>query len=299
MTIQVSVVIPTFNRVEHLRRCLEALEAQTLSLEQYEVIVVDDGSSDNTLTFLESVSTRAQMNLRYYRQPNQGPAAARNLGIQEAQGELIALTDDDCLPASDWLAALITSLPDERRCAGIGGSIVRLRDSFVSRYMDDCEAMQHLIRNGEVLYLVTANAMYRRSCLIEVGGFDRRISWPGGEDPDLSYRLRERGYYLTTTHKAMVKHDHRDTFRGLYKMFWLHGRGNCARAQFGRFPAENRAWWQLLVQLTYPLKYIIRGDLNLYERVGFCVLHYIHILGHHFGYVSCPDVTNAVQNLSV
>ena len=94
----ISVVIPTYNRAPELETCLTALAAQTLSPDQFEVLVIDDGSSDSTSSLLETLSSGNPMDLRYFVQPNEGPAAARNAGIEQAKGEWIAFTDDDCIP---------------------------------------------------------------------------------------------------------------------------------------------------------------------------------------------------------
>jgi glycosyltransferase involved in cell wall biosynthesis len=96
----ISAVVPTFNRIATLRQTLTALAAQDYP--DYEIIVVDDGSSDGT----GDVVTREFPAVRYVRQPNRGPAAARNVGIRAALGDIVAFTDDDCLPPVDWLSRL-------------------------------------------------------------------------------------------------------------------------------------------------------------------------------------------------
>ena len=185
----VSVVIPTCNRVQSLKYCLHALERQTVPLDFFEIIVVDDGSEDETQDFIQTFSQICKRKVIYYRQNNSGPSFARNCGIRHASGKLIAFTDDDCLPTAAWLEELISALPNDKKCAGVGGKIVRKRNSLISRYIDDAGAMEHKEKHNQVQYLVTANALFRASTLDEVGGFDTKITWPGGEDPDLSFRF--------------------------------------------------------------------------------------------------------------
>lgn len=150
----------------------------------------------------------AEITIKFYRQRNAGPAAARNHGIKYAESELVVFTDDDCMPAPNCLEIHMSSLSEDQKCAGVGGSVIRKRNRIISRYIDDVGVMAHPIHNGEVHYLITANALFRSLCLVEVGGFDSRIFCPGGEDPDLSFRLRDHGYYFSSTHLAVIKHEH-------------------------------------------------------------------------------------------
>ena len=96
-----SVVIPTYNRPSQLRECLEALADQDYPRTAFEVIVVDDGSTES-LRGIDDLF-RAKLPLVFLRQQNAGPASARNTGAQHAKGRYIAFTDDDCVPARDWL----------------------------------------------------------------------------------------------------------------------------------------------------------------------------------------------------
>ena len=105
----VSVVVPTFKRPTLLARCLEALLAQDFAPIEYEVIIVDDAVSDQTRCQVEQYAKRAEMEghtIRYFAATNShGPAAARNIGLYAAYGEIIAFTDDDCIPSPGWLKA--------------------------------------------------------------------------------------------------------------------------------------------------------------------------------------------------
>jgi len=293
MTIQISVVIPTYNRSKHLHLCLNALNTQTMNVDQYEVIVVDDGSSDDTPLILQQTEANSRIHFHHYRQLNQGPAKARNLGIQKSNGDLIAFTDDDCIPSSNWLSDLFSAFPNDIRCAGIGGLIVRQRDTLISRYIDCRGTMVHPTRKGEVIYLVTGNALYRRSCLIEVGGFDIRICWPGGEDPDLSLRLRERGYYFLVT-QALIKHQHRDTVLGVYKTAFNRGRGNYALSAFGHQDVGmNREWRKRLKDGMKDIAGFIKRESPVWhECLAFLLLRCVELFGVQFGYNSRPPLDN-------
>ncbi|MDQ5852192.1 MAG: glycosyltransferase, partial [Chloroflexota bacterium] len=106
MTIAVSVVVPTFERPALLQRCLAALLGQQFEPSNYEVVVVDDGVSDETRRLVECWSERGKARgvcVRYLAAPHtRGPAAARNIGWRAARGAIIAFTDDDCIPDANW-----------------------------------------------------------------------------------------------------------------------------------------------------------------------------------------------------
>ena len=272
---RVSVVIPTFNRVYHLEKCLEALEDQDLSGDAYEVIVVDDGSTDDTLSLLEHASRAGSGRIRYLVQENAGPAAARNRGLQHASGTFVAFTDDDCVPERTWLRSFLESVPDRTDWAGVGGRVIRIRDTLISRYIDYAGPMQPgTARDGTVTYLVTANAMYRRDLLEEVGGFHPRLSC--GEDSELSGRLRDKGYTLTSCEHAVVRHHHRDSISGLYKTFWCYGLGSATNLDPAKRPRLKSS---LVTLLRRTRDLLLRERLaSPVERLTFSALCWVHLI---------------------
>jgi glycosyltransferase involved in cell wall biosynthesis len=109
----VSVIIPTYNRKQELNGLLSSLQQQTLPASDFEIIVVDDGSSDGTLAYLKTLVADGRENLFFCYQKNQGPGAARNCGMAMARGALFAFTDTDCRPLPDWLEELIKPFLDK------------------------------------------------------------------------------------------------------------------------------------------------------------------------------------------
>jgi len=103
---KVSVVIPTYNRVEDLKKCLDSLREQSLKKGEFEIIIVDDGSTDGTAEFGRSLFEKNSEHIHYCYQKNKGPASARNLGVRHAKGEIIAFLDDDCRAKKVWLEEL-------------------------------------------------------------------------------------------------------------------------------------------------------------------------------------------------
>lgn len=199
--ISISVVVPTYRRPECLERCLAALLAQDLDPAAYEVIVVDDAACEQTRRQIACWSQRARrrgLSLCYL--PNtgtRGPAAARNAGWRAARGEIIAFTDDDCVPAPGWLSAGLAAFQDG--VAGVMGRLVVPLPPWPTDYERNAAGL-------EQAEFVTANCLYRRAALQAMGGFDARFTAAWREDSDLHFALLERGARLVTAPQAVVLH---------------------------------------------------------------------------------------------
>lgn len=216
---RVSVVVPVFNGSQIIGQTVECLLKQRLA--PHEVIVVDDGSTDDTLKVLQGFRGKIVV----LSQPNGGPASARNHGIRRATGEFVAMTDSDCLPEPGWLGSLLKGF-DGPRVGGVGGTVRGVDKNLISVYVDTI----HLLdpdKNaaGEVQHLVTANACFRRDALLEAGLFDERFRKPGGEDTELSRKLCDLGYALRAVDDAVVLHHHKQTLKIFWKTICNYGEG--------------------------------------------------------------------------
>jgi GT2 family glycosyltransferase len=223
-----SVVVPTFNRGQSLRRTLTALAAQTLT--PSEVVVVDDLSQDVALVAQVIRDAEEILPVRYWRQKrNLGPAAARNVGVALATADVVCFTDDDCEPAPRWLENLARALESDPTLAGAGGSIESAGDSPFDGFFDHFRLLDPpLAGPDEVpMYLVTANAAYRRDWILSAGGFDEGLHHPGGEDPGLSFKVRSLGGRLIFVRDAVVRHHYPVSIASLFRMFWRYGYGGC------------------------------------------------------------------------
>ena len=204
----VSVVVATRDRAERLERLLAALRAQTLERERFEVVVVDDASSDGTARVLAAERERGELALEpISRGENGGWSVAREQGWRAARAPLVAFTDDDCAPEPGWLAAGLAA------SAASPGAIVR------GRTVPDGEewaALPALARPFTVTIDVpapdphaqTCNAFYPRELLEDAGGFDTHaFARIQGEDADLAWRLVEAGAAeLAWAPDAVVRH---------------------------------------------------------------------------------------------
>lgn len=187
IALQVAVVIPTYRRPDLLRRCLEAVLAQTLAPEAFEVIVVDDGQDEDIRQLVEGLAARSQgaPAVRYLRpQGTRGPAGARNRGWRASLAPVIAFTDDDTIPHADWLAEGLKALADQK--VAVCGRVV----VPITQAPTDHERNTQGLETAE---FVTANAFVRRDALVAVGGFDERFQRAWREDSDLQFALMQHG----------------------------------------------------------------------------------------------------------
>ena len=203
----VSIIIPTFNGAARIRKCVEALLPQTAAINA-EILVVDDGSSDNTGDVVSSYS-----GVRLISQANAGPAAARNRGALEAKGTIILFTDDDCVPTSDWLAAMIKPFEDPN-VVGVKGAYRTRQKSLVARFVQaDYEDRYRLMATlPEIDFVDTYAAAFRRDRFLEMNGYDTTFPVACAEDIELSYRMSERGWKMKFVPTAIVYHTHPDKF---------------------------------------------------------------------------------------
>jgi glycosyltransferase involved in cell wall biosynthesis len=195
---QVSVVIPTYRRNDLLAACLTKVLAQDFAGE-YEVIVCDDGPTEETAKLVGELASQAKVPLRYVPvTATQGPAGARNAGWRMAAGEIIAFTDDDCLPESGWLAAGVAALTAADADAVTGRTIVPLPA--------DPTDYERNVAGLATAEFITANCFVRRAALEAVGGFDERFTLAWREDSDLHFSLLSRGFTIATAAEAVVVH---------------------------------------------------------------------------------------------
>jgi glycosyltransferase involved in cell wall biosynthesis len=205
----VSVVVATHNRRQLLDRLVRALDTQEDGL-SYEVVVVDDGSTDGTQDELVRLSERSRVRLVPVRMDaNRGPAAARNAGWRRARAPLVAFTDDDCVPQPGWLAALLRALDD--------ADVAQGRTLPDPDQMARGNAFSHsVVVEDEWGFYEACNMAYRRTLLEQLGGFDEGFhhKWRDhtsgpvfGEDTDLGWRAKRAGARIVFEPDALVLHD--------------------------------------------------------------------------------------------
>ena len=221
----VTVVVPTFRRPQQLRSCLEALAAQTFP-EPWEVVVVDDGSPQPFSA--ADLPAADRLALRVIRQENAGPAAARNRGVREARGELVAFTDDDCRPEPGWLGTLVDAVR-QRPGALVGGSTFNgLTDELfasTSQLIVDLVYEHFNAVPDHAYFLASNNIICTRERFLSVGGFDESYPRAGGEDRDLCDRWRMLDWPIVWQQAARVEHRHWQSLRTFLDLHFRYGRG--------------------------------------------------------------------------
>jgi len=230
----ISVVIPCYNSERTLYACLEAIcHTQAFSEDRYEVVVVDDGSSDRTAEIAR------RFPVRYFFQENQGPGVARNRGVHEARGSIILFTDSDCVPEPDWIEEM-TKPFDAEEVTAVKGAYVKPEKGMAPRFaqLEFEERYEKLEKSRYIDLVDTYSAAFRKEAFLEVGGFDPNFPVASNEDVDLSYKLAKAGKKMVFNRRALVRHLHRQTLFKYLKMKFL------------------RAYWRIMVYKRFPEKII-------------------------------------------
>ncbi|MBI4838721.1 MAG: glycosyltransferase [Nitrospirae bacterium] len=227
-----SVIIPAYNAEDTIRNCLDALEKQTIPKEDYEVIVVDDGSTDRTPEIIK------RFPVKYLRQKNKGPASARNSGAGEAKGEIILFTDADCVPQESWIKEMIMPFKDPAVIA-VKGAYKTKQRSLTARFAQtEFEERFKMLEKADSIDMVdTYSAAFRKQAFLSFGGFDPSFPVANNEDTELSYKMSRAGCKMVFNPAAIVFHlKHPDTIKKYAKLkFW-------------------RGYWRVVVYKRYPDK---------------------------------------------
>lgn len=226
----VTLVVPAYNRVEKTNNLLHSLAEADFSCE---TILVDDSSSED-LSVLEK-TYKGHIDLRYIKNPsNMGPSYSRNVGIRMATNPYVAFTDNDCRVTSDWLIRLHEYLRDApSHIAGVGGRTIALGQDLISQYYEYNKILDPWFYNGKWLYIVSANAIFKRDILEKAGGFDEGVKKAGGEDVGLCFKINNLGYDLLYHDEAIIIHDFDTSIRSLCRTFYNYGLG--CRVQYEKY----------------------------------------------------------------
>lgn len=226
----ISVIIPTYNRLEKLKKTLDSLMAQTLDDKNFEVILVDDGSEKGVEESLPDY-IKVRLNLKIFRQENKGPAAARNLGVSEARGEIIFFCGDDTLLCPDLLARHLKTHQKKKDVAVLGLTLWE-EDGRVTdfmRYLAPAGPQFHYNTikdqdNAGFDHFYTSNISLEKKWLAEEK-FDTRFREAAFEDIDLGLRLEKKGLKIVYDEEALAFHSHYYSEADFYRRMENVGRG--------------------------------------------------------------------------
>ena len=247
----ISGIVPVRDAREPLRRCLESLNRQTVTRSDYEIIVVDDGSSDG------SAEVARQWGARVFQQEKKGAGAARNRGIHEAQGEVILFLDADCEADADWIAKISEPIVKE----SVGATVGRFtsdQENWVARLIQmELEGRYHRMSyHDQIDFVNSATCGFKRELLLN-NLFDE--SFRKLEDVELSFRLNQRGSRIVYVPDATVKHSHPDSLWAYVKRKFRYA--SAAPALYRKFQGkvvadsstpQYRRWQLLSLGLAVP-----------------------------------------------
>ena len=212
---KVSVVIPTHNRKETLQKAIQAYLNQAAPSDSFEILAVDDGSSDGTSQVLSRFLGSGPVDIRYFRQEQRGPAAARNLGIREASGEIILFTDDDIVPARNLVAEhLAWHQKHPEACVAVLGYVTWSPEIETTPFMRWYGERGPLFAYADLAgrtqidfrFFYSCNVSLKAQFLRNSGTFDEEFKSAAFEDTELGYRLAKRGMRLLYNPAAVGYH---------------------------------------------------------------------------------------------
>ncbi len=212
----ISVIVPAYNAEKTIKGCIDSLLKQ--SYRMYEVIVVDNNSTDDTRRILESFGEK----IKTLKEVKKGSFAARNTGVKNSNGEVIAFVDADCIVENNWLDKLTEPLLSGGEVAAYGGSV----DAQETRW----SRMEHVYEEsiidgfsegGYIQMGDTKNLAIKRDVFLGIGGFDESYEWSG--DTDFGLRLAEAGHRIRRVRECRVKHYFKATLRKIIRNKFRHG----------------------------------------------------------------------------
>ncbi len=227
-SIDISVVIPTYNRKHLLADCLDSLLRQGLPGRAFEIIVVDDGSSDGT-DVLAGEAGRREGNVRYIRQERRGPAAARNNGAAHCGGRIVAFIDDDCRACPGWLQGMLDAHRLHPDAAAVGGYTLPDPEGDaaqeVSQFLSNSSIEIDCGGGREPIFFPTCNVSLKKDVLSRCK-FDPSFPFPAGEDLEFFWRLHKQGAGLVFDPEIRVTHRRLPGTAAFCRQAYLYGRGN-------------------------------------------------------------------------
>ena len=248
--------MPVYNGALTIEECIKSLLNLEYPEDKYEIIIVDNNSTDTTVEIVKSYP------VKLLREGKQSSYAARNLGIKNAKGEIVAFTDADCIVDKMWLEQLVKNFEDETT-AGMGGEILAYNPkNLVERYLDKSDILSQKssfdckFANLKMPFIATANAAYKAEILNEIGLFDD--SFISGGDVDLAWRITLKDYRIVYEPKALVYHRHRTTLYGLFKQVFRYGEGHAKLFKKHKAIFRKKYVMDILGPLSIPYNLLLR-----------------------------------------
>lgn len=308
----VSIVIPSFNSAHTLGQAIEACLSQDYPKDRLEIIIVDDGSSDNIGEIVKGFG------IKCIRQERSGPASARNLGWRNSKGDVVCFTDADCIPENNWVSKLIEHCNMDNTGAVAGSYSIHSSPYLLDKFVHYEIQERHSRMPDYINSFGTYNVMIKRQVLEATGGFNPEYHEASGEDTDMSYRIIKSGYKIYFARDALVNHKNILKLWRYFLVQFRHGywRMKLYREDRPMIIKDEYAYWKdfveifvatalavsiffnlnmalelaialLIIQLWGDLKIVKRGKNLLYIFFLFItfIRVFVRILGGIFGFV--------------
>ncbi len=222
----ISVIIPTYNRHRELRNCLNSVKIQSYPKGKFEVLIIDDESDNKTLEIIRSYESF--LDLKYFSQEHKGPAAARNLGVRNAESDLVAFIDDDCVMDKDWVKFMVEGHKNSPSVTAIGGEtdVPSEKGSvLVGQFLSNGSIETYYNGKIETVFFPTCNVSIKKDVLLK-NPFNEKFPLPGGEDLEFFWRIFKNGHKLLWDRKIKVVHYRDSRLISFLRQAYYYGRGN-------------------------------------------------------------------------
>ncbi len=256
----ISIIVPVYNGAKTLPACLDSLMALDYPPDCREIIVVDNGSDDNSVAIAQNYPVKLVEELEV-----KSSYAARNRGIADARGEIIAFTDSDCVVSASWLKDAIKGFKKDTIGAVAGEILGYRQENFIEKCLIE---MKHMSARASLIYpplpkIQTANALYRRAVFDAIGFFDPQLL--SGGDADFSWRMQlESNYKIHYRPTAIVYHQHVNSLRSFCRQKAFHGSGELNL---------QSKYADSLYRPKFGKKFEQSGAYLLYRATGKFVIH--------------------------
>lgn len=252
-----SVIVPLYNDADTIRACLNALLAQSIAA-QLEIVVVDDGSTD------AGPEQVAQYPARLLRQPNAGPAAARNTGARAAQGEILLFLDADCIAPPQWAEQMLAAFDAPDIVAAMGGIDSATSERLPQLMQTEIEERYKKLAGARYIdFFASVAVAIRRDAFLALGGF--REDFRYSEDGELAYRIHDQGGKIVLAQAGRVSHHHQTRWRDYFKTKFCRGLWRMRSYQLFPHKIVSDNW----TPQTLKLQIVITGLLPLLALAGF------------------------------
>lgn len=264
MKLDISVIICVYKDYR-IKRCLFSLMKQNYITQNYEILLIENGSNQKYKEFCEKYG------IRYYCMKEKNIAKARSLGVRESKGKYILFTDADCVPDRNWIKE-ISSYLKENNIVGAGGKIKRynpktIAEIYGKNLAGGQETLQNYLPVINLPYVVFANAAFGRQALIDVNLFDSSLL--SGEDVDICWKLSLKGYKLGICSSAIIYHENRNNAKSYFKAYFRYATYQVLLFEKYKkeIQAHKRRMNKWIILNTYPITLFISSSTKLIKEI--------------------------------